>query len=269
MNRFRIDEFSFERILRAAQRRVAELPHEITWHFPLPIVLENRTYLEKFTNLHPGQRCFIIGNGPSISKMDLSPLAGEVTFGMNRIYLAFQNLRFVPTYYVCVNELLLEQFAAEIRPLPMEKFLNWNRRSLFLPQEKSTGFLKLSLAVGDQFNQNIIQPFYSGGTVTYITLQLAYMMGFSEVILIGVDHSFANTGTPNAVETRQEDIDPNHFHPDYFPKGSKWQFPDLRRSEMAYTLAREVFARSGRVVLDATVGGKCPVFERVAFASLF
>ena len=32
-------------------------------------------------DIHQGQRCFIIGNGPSLRNMDLSPLAKEHTFG--------------------------------------------------------------------------------------------------------------------------------------------------------------------------------------------
>jgi len=36
---------------------------------------------------HRGERCFIIGNGPSLRNTDLSCLRNEYTFGMNRIYL--------------------------------------------------------------------------------------------------------------------------------------------------------------------------------------
>ncbi len=38
-------------------------------------------------NIHHGQRCFIIGNGPSLQRTDLTKLKDEFTFGMNRIYL--------------------------------------------------------------------------------------------------------------------------------------------------------------------------------------
>ena len=39
-----------------------------------------------------GDRCVIIGNGPSLRSMDLSSLKDEVTFGMNRIYLLFDKM---------------------------------------------------------------------------------------------------------------------------------------------------------------------------------
>jgi hypothetical protein len=93
-------------------------------------------------------------------------------------------------------------------------------------------------------------------------------MGFDEVILIGVDHNFADKGTPNKTEVRTQERDDNHFHPDYFPKGARWQLPDLVRSELAYALARQAFEQDGRRILDATADGKCPVFEKAHFASL-
>jgi len=258
-----------KRVWAAVDRRFQDLPHATAWNKNTVLALENKSRLVSFQEKHRGQRCFIMGNGPSLKNMDLRPLQNEVTFGLNRIYLLFDKLPFIPTYYVCVNELVLEQFAFEIKRLLIPKFLNWNRRAHFDSNDTSGNYLRLSLSIHDRFNQNIAQPFYSGGTVTYIAIQLAFIMGFSEVILLGVDHSFVDKGIPNKIETRTSNQDKNHFHPDYFPKGSKWQLPDLKRSELAYAIARKVFEDDKRKIIDATVNGKCPVFERVDFHSLF
>ncbi len=229
----------------------------------------NRERLRQWSGTHAGMRCFVLGNGPSLARMDLSPLARETTFGLNRIYLLFDRLGFASTYYACINELVLSQFGHEIRDLGMPKFLNWNSRSLFPGTSPLINFVRISPSVLDGFSSDLRKPVYSGGTVTYVALQIAFAMGFSEVVLIGVDHSFSSKGAPNAVVVREAGPDPNHFHPAYFPKGSRWQLPDLRRSELAYALARRRFELAGRRILDATIGGLCPVFERVEFASLF
>src|SRR3990172_10535481 len=84
--------------------------------------------LGELRDLHRGQRCFVLGNGPSLKATDLTRLKGEVTFGMNRIYLAFGDMGFPTTYYLAVNTLVIEQCAAEIRSLPMRKFLTWRGR---------------------------------------------------------------------------------------------------------------------------------------------
>jgi hypothetical protein len=88
------------------------------------------------------------------------------------------------------------------------------------------------------------------------------------VILIGVDHDFASKGTANATVTSTGD-DPNHFSPQYFGKGFRWQLPDLDTSAVAYGMARHAYERAGRQVFDATVGGKLTVFPKVDYDSLF
>lgn len=40
------------------------------------------------------RRCFIIGNGPSLNDTDLSKLRHEVTFGVNGIFLKFNDMGF-------------------------------------------------------------------------------------------------------------------------------------------------------------------------------
>jgi len=100
--------------------------------------------------------------------------------------------------------------------------------------------------------------------VTFICMQLAYYMGFSEVILIGVDHYFKTKGKENKlVESSGDDVD--HFHPDYFGKGVKWQLPDLDNSERAYMKAKEAFEADGRRILDATIDGKLDIFPKVDY----
>ena len=218
---------------------------------------------------HRGERCFIIGNGPSLNKMDLSPLQQEVTFGMNRIYLLFDKLGFGTTYYVSVNSLVIEQCADEIEQLPMLKFLSWRSRNLirFSP---STIFLYTDGTIFQQFSfaRDITGPVNEGATVTYVAMQIAFYLGFSEVILIGVDHNFTTHGPPG-LTIESAGGDPNHFSPNYFGKGFRWQLPNLEISELAYRLAKYSFELDGREILDATVGGKLQVFKKVDYHSLF
>ena len=65
-------------------------------------------------------------------------------------------------------------------------------------------------------------------------------MGFSTVVLIGVDHSFSSKGKPNQTVESQGD-DPNHFSPHYLAKVSL-ATPDLETSEVAYQMAHRAFS---------------------------
>ncbi|MBA7542987.1 hypothetical protein ES705_35312 [subsurface metagenome] len=267
--RFKIMEITPWRLCEATIRRVKEIPYFLSWRGDSLITRENRSRLEKFRDKHAGQRCFVMGNGPSLSRMDLSVLKDEITFGMNRIYLLFDEMPFIPTYYTCVNDLVLEQFADDIQALPMPKFLNWTCRDHFNSDDINTIFIRLRYSIRDLFVGDPAHSLCGGGTVTYAALQLAYYMGFKEVVLIGVDHSFKEKGRPNKTEVRISEVDESHCHPNYFPKGIKWQLPDLLRSELAYAIARKAFEKDGRVIRDATVEGQLDVFEKVDFTSLF
>jgi hypothetical protein len=247
---------------RDALQRAAELP-AATLH---PLRRASITRLAEYHDRHRGQRCFIIGNGPSLKDTGLSKLRGEYTFGMNRIYLLFPELGFPTTYFVSVNSLVIEQSAAEIRALPIPKFLSWRSHPLIEPTPDMM-FLHTTYT-GPKFAQDARGRLWEGATVTYVALQLAFYMGFQTVVLIGVDHNFTTTGKPNTTVVSQGD-DPNHFHASYFGKGYRWQLPDLETSEIAYQMARRAYEADGRQVHDATVGGKLTVFPRVDYNDLF
>jgi hypothetical protein len=222
--------------------------------------------LREYKNRHQGERCIIIGNGPSLKKMDLSLLRNEITFGMNRIYLLFPQLGFSTTYYVSVNSLVIEQCAQDIRDLTVPQFLSWRSRA-FVTLSENTMFLHTTYT-GPKFAKDIRKRVWEGATVTYVALQLAFYMGFQQVILIGVDHNFSSKGKPNTTIVSQGD-DLDHFDSKYFGKGFRWQLPDLDTSELAYRLAKKTYEENGREVLDATIGGKLDVFQKIDFYSLF
>jgi hypothetical protein len=108
----------------------------------------------------------------------------------------------------------------------------------------------------------------SGKSVTYICLQLAYFMGFSEAILIGKDHDYGVVGRPHEL-VKSTGKEPTWFIKGYHAAGMKFRIPDLYGEEYAYRLAREAYAKAGRRIVDATVDGKLDVFEKADFYKLF
>ncbi|MBW6473436.1 MAG: DUF115 domain-containing protein [Anaerolineaceae bacterium] len=228
---------------------------------------QSRKSLKQFHNIHQGKRCFILGNGPSLKQTDLTKLKNEYTFGMNRIYLAFDDMGFETSYYVSVNDLVIEQCANEILELNIPRFVSWRAGKRWLTQQENLFFLYTTYTE-PKFAKDIRNRLWESATVTYVALQIAYFMGFSEVVLIGVDHNFETKGKANTTIISQGD-DPNHFHPGYFGKGFRWQLPDLEMSEVGYRMAKEAFEKDGRKVLDATIGGKLSIFEKIDYNKLF
>jgi len=247
-------------------RRLPQLPSA----YLHPWRRESIRRLAALKDVHKGRRAFIIGNGPSLKQTDLTKLKNEFTFGMNRIYLLFPELGFSTTYFCSINDLVIEQFSDDILALPMPKFLAWRSYRHFNPQlsiNQLPTFIYTTYT-GPRFAPDVRGRVWEGATVTNLALQLAFHMGFEQVILIGVDHNFTSKGDANKTVVSQGD-DPNHFAPNYFAKGFKWQLPDLDTSEIGYAFARDAYQKAGRKVLDATVGGKLTIFPKVNYNSLF
>ncbi len=275
--------WNFLRETYQSLRRVPELPAA----YLHPWRRESIRRLAGLKDIHKGRRAFVIANGPSLKQTDLSKLRNEFTFGMNRIYLMFPELGFSTTYLTVVNDLVIEQTVNDLLALEIPKFLSWRSRHHFAnlqPFDPSTSsghrfaqgkpstfnlptFLYTTYQ-SPKFSTDVRGRVWEGATVTNVTLQLAFHMGFQQVILIGVDHNYTATGKPNTTVVSQGD-DPNHFSPAYFGKGFRWQLPDLETSEMGYRMARKAYEDAGREVLDATLGGKLTIFRKVDYDSLF
>ncbi|PKN88683.1 MAG: hypothetical protein CVU46_00305 [Chloroflexi bacterium HGW-Chloroflexi-8] len=246
-----------------ASKRSLEVPNAY-FH---PWRKQTRQRIVKYKDIHKNQRCFILGNGPSLKNTDLSKLKNEVTFGMNRIYLAYSDMGFSSTYYVSVNDLVIEQCAEDIQNLKQPRFVSWRGGKKWLQPDDDLFFLYTTYTE-PIFAKDIRNRIWESATVTYVALQIAFYMGFKEVILIGVDHNFETKGKANTTIVSQGD-DPNHFHPEYFGKGFRWQLPDLEKSEIGYQMAKKTFEKAGRKILDATIGGKLTIFEKIEYNECF
>lgn len=236
--------------------------------------------LESFYNKYKGERCVIIGNGPSLNNIDLGKIQNEYTFGVNSLYYKTKESGFVPTFFVVEDSSVMKENIAEIRKYDAPyKFFPTIYKDLH-GEEKNTFFFKMNRGFYEKSSPNFCVPRFStdfskiaycGQSVTYINLQLAYFMGFTEVYLVGMDFSYV---IPES-HSRKGDVllsdtdDPNHFHKDYFGKGKTWKDPKLDRVLMNYRQAKLCFESCGRKIFNATYGGKLDVFSRVDYNSVF
>ncbi len=258
--------WNFARDTYDAFRRIPELPDA----YLHPWRRESIKRLADMKDMHKGKRAFIMGTGPSLRKTDLNKIKNEITFGLNRSYVAFPEWGFSTTYLCVTNDLVVGQFVDDINALTMPKFIAWRSHRHFdpeLPSSRLPTFIYTSYT-GPRFATDIRGRVWEGATVTNLALQVAFHLGIEQAILIGVDHNFASKGEANKTVVSQGD-DPNHFMPNYFGKDTKWQLPDLDTSEIGYTFAREAYRKAGRQVVDATIGGKLTIFPKVDYNSLF
>jgi len=232
-----------------------------------PAAQASRERLNALHDKHKGERCFILGNGPSLATMDLAPLRDEHTFGLNRAYLLFERLGFTTSWLVAVNDLVVEQCSAELDDLAVPTFVTWRNRGRVTFDDHYIFLRTAEEQRGRSFSTRPDRWIFQGSTVTFVAMQLAFWFGFEQVVLIGVDHSFTTKGEPHSEVVSAAD-DPDHFDPNYFGPGFRWQLPDLATSERSYELAKQIFAAEGREIIDATAGGRLQVFRKVDYESL-
>ena len=201
--------------------------------------------IKSLKNKYNSKRCFVIGNGPSINKMNLNLMKNDVVICANSFFLKFKDLKFIPDYITVEDHLVAEdnyevfnnlKEIKKIYPIDLKKILSKDDNTYFI--ELRRAFNNKKKDGNFKFN-NYDEIFFWGGTVLYMNLQLAQYLGFEEVYLIGVDLSYTipdDATVKGSVITSNSD-DPNHFDSTYFGSGKKWHLPETNRMQKSFTNA--------------------------------
>ncbi len=225
--------------------------------------------------IHNGERCFVIGNGPSLKAKDLDCLCGEQTFAFNRIYKIFGETSWRPTFYCTQDEKMLKDSQEDIRemidtpyifaPINLKWFEGIDKLNtdFFFAMHSPSDFREKP-----SFSKDIAHKIEWSNTVAYTAIQIAVYMGFKEIYLLGVDHSFSIYQNSKG-EIIKDPTAKDYFSEDYNKDKEQLYVPMLDLSTLAFESAREFADAHGIKIYNATRGGKLEVFPRVDFDSLF
>lgn len=229
--------------------------------------------LRELKNINSGKRCFIIGNGPSLNADDLNMLKDEYTFAFNRIYYIFDKTEWRPTYYCIQDDKMIRNSISDIEkniktkyifaPIDFKWYYNLDLQTdYYFCQKRNT--LKDEV----YFSEVIDKSISVCNTVTYTAIQIAIYMGFTELYLIGVDHSF-NRVLDNNGKIIYKNVK-NYFCDDYDKDKSDLYIPQLGLSTKAYERALSYIDNHQNInIYNATRGGELEIFKRKSFDSLF
>ncbi|WP_395690763.1 6-hydroxymethylpterin diphosphokinase MptE-like protein [Nocardioides sp.] len=207
-----------------------------------------------------GEQCFVVGNGPSVRVEDLEALRGRATFGCNRIFEIYDRTEWRPEFYIAqdVYDARLPVHATEDRD--STRFVGaYFRRRWGLTGHEPLCFNGKKSVRNRGFSDDCAAWVGEFGTVTFTALQFAAYLGFKQVVLIGIDHSYARTlqaGGEIATESERKD----HF---YSAPNRPDSLANITLMEDAYRTAKEGCDRVGCEVVDATRGGHLQVFPKV------
>ncbi len=231
----------------------------------------NTRRLISYQNKYQGQRCFLIGNGPSLTVHDLELLQGEVTFACNGIYKLFNETTWRPTYFCMIDALIAKYRSEELtEAINCPMFTNINTRDLMKVRPKDLIFARnlgeYEYRVSDNFAAYYVP---SGATVMTFMLELAMYMGFKDIYLLGVDCTSSLTSKGHCVEGYaneeliQKDIERIRKRlNDSTLNAEQVAAYYFAKSTSCYRVIREYADAEGICIYNSTRGGMLEVFER-------
>ncbi len=180
------------------------------------LISKNVSYL----NIHAGNRCFIIGNGPSLKKVDLSRLKDEYTITVNQSPRMDNFKDIHTTYHLWVDErffhlernnpndmelldVMRKVNTDDNKPIVFYKVPAHNMIKEFgLDKEQNISYIMDGNINVDTPNVDfpITEPVPMFSTCIHYAILIAVYMGFKEIYLLGCDC----TGIINTINARME-----------------------------------------------------------------
>lgn len=244
------------------------------------LFLKNEIFLSRYVKTKLGEkflsvknseegRCFIIGNGPSLTASDLSVLHinNIPCFGANRIYSMYKKTDWRAKYYVSQDSQVLDQIYGDLQYAIRnsdKSFFAYNTHRYgpeIINNENSYMYFKRYAKRDNEVSSDLTKGLYGGMTVIFAMMQIAAYLGFTEIYLLGVDHNYNSVNTKAVDKSNHfegiKEIDPSKLAPANFKAMNK----DFE--------AFKIYANNhGIKIYNATRGGRLEVYPRVDFDSL-
>lgn len=215
---------------------------------------KNSTYqkLREMKDKYKGERCFVVGTGPSLSLSDLDLIKKEYSASVNSILLSFSDTKWRPTFYAIQDITAYERLKDSIESSELPYiFCGVSTKKLTPPIKRSHISYQLDtldhanrgLKFTYKFSDDAYDRVYDGFSITYAVLQLVVYMGFTDIILLGVDCDY--TKEINHIKEYAKQTDDNAGYKMY----------------EAYKYARMWADENGIRIINATRNTKMDAFE--------
>lgn len=216
-----------------------------------------------------GKRCFIVGNGPSLTTTDLEKLKYEDCFAANKIYKIFEKTEWRPKYYVVADWSGLNDEDADKVNVETVFFGDHFYRLHNIKMDNAIVFygdrLLDTKPESFHFSNDISKGICLGATVTYACMQIAVYMGYKEIYLLGIDHNFAYVVDSKGNIVKNPNVEESHF----FSEDASKAYADMIGMSNAYIDAKKYAEMHGIKIYNATRGGALEIYPRVNFDDLF
>lgn len=247
---------------------IYNLCHEIVnlnnyiYYFVFNCFHMNKQKIKALKGLSYGKKCYIVGNGPSLSMEDLDLIKKEDCFASNLIFNIFNKTEWRPKYYF-----LQDRYADtenKLDELNLDyMFIGdyyWRKRGINNPSaicfHKSLSRNKEIV----EFSKDISKRIIDHCSITYTMIQAAVYMGYQKIYLLGMDHSYALTFDSKGNVTEDFTVT-NHIFQDKNPKNI---IANIEGMNKAYLSAKRYADDHNIEIYNVTRGGKLEWFTRMS-----
>ncbi len=223
--------------------------------------------IEKLYRSRNGKRCFIVGSGPSLTVEQLEAIKNEDCFGANRIYKMFDKTSWRPKYYVIQDR--YDETKGIYETLDVKYFFvsdfYWKEHGMQNPHAICYHINRAIRQTADlPFSEDVSKYVQAASTVTFSMIQFAAYMGYKEIYLIGMDHTYANVTNDKGVIVQKNNVR-SHVFEDEKPNEV---VANIAYMEDAYRAARKYCEEHEINIYNATLGGALEIFKRADFWSV-
>jgi hypothetical protein len=251
------------------------------------MILQNNTV---YKDIHKGERCFILCSGPSINELDLKKLKNEKSISCSRHHQHPDYAIYAPQYH-CVPQVTTQHNINEDLALRLFEETDQciGKAILFAHTDDYAFIQKKGLFSGrtvryvhahlgedelGMYVPDLTKTVYSITSVPIMALQIALYMGFSSIILLGVEHdSFITNKYEYFYENNimaGKDFCVNAdatMNRQGFPRSM--EFSALSTLWRQYEYLHSYAQTQGTVIVNATPNTALDVFPRVLYDDLF
>jgi hypothetical protein len=192
--------------------------YNLASNFFFALDLDAKKILNKnncYSNIHNDEVCFIVGTGPSLSKLnqeDIHLINQEIVFGVNSLYKSEIGLQLKPKYYALMDNIYWGRwshefksvlnsykseppvFITDIRAKSTIDRMDENAKAIYLHPKKYPI---------NKISKDITGNIHALMNVVSFSILTAIFMGCKKIYLLGCDYnSFCNQGYGHCYEDR-------------------------------------------------------------------
>lgn len=227
-----------------------------------------------YKGTHKNERCFILGNGPSLQKEKLGLLRNETVFCVNDIYANDFYSEINPTYHLFIDpvyenkiqELITTIYNLNVSPIIITNLQN---RNILRDNEIYPNIIYLKSGFDIDYlhyvglHINGLLPYFC--TVVQYAISVAIEMGYSEIYLLGCDC----TGIQNHIQ-KISGMPASTYGYDYKKTlktdentlTNEHAFYEWYHIFKSYRMLNEYAINNGTQIVDLTYSGILDVFPK-------